>query len=66
MSLSDDLNKKKFDKRLFEWNLKNKVITQSEHDQHIQSLEDRGSSSEYLELSPDNGAAAADGANLEH
>ena len=68
MSLSDDLTKKKFDIRLLEWNLINNVISQEEYDKYINSLEDQGSNSEYLDIAMDSAPvpATADGTNLEH
>jgi hypothetical protein len=51
MSLVHDLENKKFDKRLLDWNLRNKRVTQQEYDQMIQSLEDRKEQSVVVELS---------------
>ena len=68
MSLSDDLNKKKFDVRLVDWNLRSTKISKEELSKHLDSLEDEGSKSEYLDISPDANAASAptERNNLEH
>ncbi len=50
MSLVNDLENKKFDIRLLDWNLKNNRITQSEYDKMIGQLEDRKNQSETVVL----------------
>ena len=50
MSLVDDLNNKKFDKRLIEWNLRNNKITKEEYDQLMNSLPDEQAKSTTVDL----------------
>lgn len=38
--MSDTLKNFKYDKRMLSWNLKQKLITQKEYDEHLNNLED--------------------------
>ena len=50
MGLSKSLENKKFDSRLIEWNLKNNVISKSEYDQYISSLQDSSNNAEVVDI----------------
>ena len=38
--LSESLKKLKYDKRMLRWNLRQKILTQDEHEKHLKDLED--------------------------
>jgi len=38
--LSESLKKLKYDKRMLGWNLKRKIITKEEYENHLKNLED--------------------------
>ncbi|MGI9548683.1 MAG: hypothetical protein ACR2M7_01695 [Bdellovibrionales bacterium] len=38
--LSDSLKKLKFDIRMTKWNMRQKLLTKEEHQEHLKSLED--------------------------
>lgn len=50
MNLKDSLDKMKFDTRLVDWNIANKVITQDELDKHISKLGDDAGQAAPVEI----------------
>ena len=49
-TLNKNLDVKKFDTRLIEWNLQNGIITKEELEKHLASLEDSEAKAEYFKL----------------
>lgn len=49
MGLRDELQKLKFDKRLIDWNLKHKVVSDQELKKHLDSLTDLAAQAMTLE-----------------
>lgn len=51
--LSDNLKRLKYDKRMINWNLKQKVITKEEYKKHLLELEDLSDLKMDLPLTPE-------------
>ena len=48
--LSDNLKRLKYDKRMINWNLKQKVITKEDYKKHLLGLEDLSDLKEELQI----------------
>lgn len=57
--LNRSIEKLKFDKRLLDLNLRLGLLTQTEYDQHVKSLEDLEANSEKLDLESGKGHSEA-------
>lgn len=50
MSLKEEMEKMKYDRRLLNWNIKNNILNEEELKKHLSQLEDRSELSDSLFL----------------